>query len=97
MARRLHNPLFMDPEKPILAVQICDDSGGDVAKIEADDVVRSAEKVPQAKTKIKLGLQKKDGTEYSAFLLLPEKFLDKAIFAINLGMTLRQIGQLDIS
>jgi hypothetical protein len=85
-----------DTEKPILAVQICDDSGGDVAKIELDDIVRSAQKLQQAKNKIKLRLQKKDGTEYSAFLLIPEKFLDKGISAINVGMTLREIGLLDI-
>ena len=87
---------YVDTEKPILAVQICDDSGGDVAKIEVDDVVRSAQKLQQAKNKIKLRLQKKDGTEYSAFLLIPEKFLDKAISAINVGMTMREIGRLDI-
>ena len=86
----------MDPEKPILAIQICDDSGGDVAKIDLGDVVRSAQKFQQEKNKIKLRLQKKDGTEYSAFLLIPEKFLDNAISAINVGMTMREIGRLDI-
>jgi hypothetical protein len=40
-----------DTEKPILAVQICDDSGGDVAKIEIDDVVRSAQNSSRRKTK----------------------------------------------
>jgi hypothetical protein len=83
-------------EKPILAVQICDDSGGDVAQIEPDDVVRSTQTLQQDKNKIKLRLQKKDGTEYGAFLLIPEKFLDKAISAIDVGMTMREIGRLDI-
>jgi hypothetical protein len=87
---------MVDTEKPILAVQICDDSGGDFARMEPDDLVRSAQKLQQAKDKIKLRLQKKDGTEYSAFLLIPEKFLDKAVSAINVGMTLREIGRLDI-
>jgi len=87
---------MVDIEKPILAVQICDDSGGDFAKIEPDDLVRSAQKFQHGQNKIKLRLQKKDGTEYSAFLLIPEKFFDKAISAINVGMTLREIGRLDI-
>jgi hypothetical protein len=39
----------VDPEKPILAIQICDDSGGDVAKIDLGDVVRSAQKFQQEK------------------------------------------------
>ena len=50
-----------DTEKPILAVQSCDDSGGDFTKIELGDVVRSAQKLQHVKNKIKLRLQKKDG------------------------------------
>jgi hypothetical protein len=83
-------------DKPIIAAQSCDDSDADLAKAELDDVVRGAQKHEGAKDRIMLRLQKKDGTEYSLFLLFPEKFLDKAIFAINLGMTLREIGLLDI-
>ena len=87
----------MEKEKPIMAVQICDDRGGsDCAKVGLDDVVRGAQKSQGAKNHIRLTLQKKDGTEYGVFLLLPEKFLDKAIFAINIGVTLREIGLLDV-
>jgi hypothetical protein len=84
------------PDWPIMALQICDDSGGDSVKVELDDVVRSAQKPDGAKNHIILEVQKKDGTDYGVFLLVPEKFLGKAIFAINIGMSLREIGLLKI-
>jgi hypothetical protein len=75
VARALLLRPFVDKEKPIMAVQICDDSGrADCAKVELDDVVRSAQKPDKAKTHIKLRVKKKDGTEYSAFLLLRKGF-----------------------
>lgn len=38
-------------------------------------------------------------SEYGLLLLLPEEFLDTALTAINerIGITLRQVGELDIS
>jgi tRNA A37 threonylcarbamoyladenosine dehydratase len=43
-----------------MAIQICDDSGrADCAKVELDDVVRSAQKPDKAKTHIKLRVKKK--------------------------------------
>lgn len=87
----------MDNDKPIIALQPCDDIDGDLLDVELDDVVRSAQKLQEAQDQIKLELQKKDGTKYSVCLLIPEKFRDKVIVAINLGsMTLREIGLLDI-
>jgi hypothetical protein len=56
----------------------------------------AARKTPAGEKQNKLRFQQKDGTEYSAFLLIPEKFLDRAISAINVGMTMREIGRLDI-
>jgi hypothetical protein len=62
-----------------------------------DDTVVGAQK--QSDARLVLMLQKGAGSAYGLLLLLPEQLVDKALAAITdkKGITLREVGELDIS
>jgi hypothetical protein len=62
-----------------------------------DDTVVGAQK--QSDARLVLMLQKGAGSAYGLLLLLPEQLVDKALATITdkKGITLREVGELDIS
>jgi hypothetical protein len=68
---------------------------GDAANL--DDTVVDAQK--QAEGRLVLLLHKDDGSVYGLLLVLPDDVLDKAVLAITKrkGITLRDVGELDLS
>jgi hypothetical protein len=62
-----------------------------------DDAVVGAQK--QSEGRLVLMLHKGGGSEYGLLLVLPDDLLDKALRAITerKGITLREVGELDIS
>ncbi|HEV8725226.1 MAG TPA: hypothetical protein VGW77_31810 [Candidatus Binatia bacterium] len=62
-----------------------------------DDIVVGAAK--QSGGHITLMLRKPNGSVYGLLLVLPEDLLNKALTAISdqIGITLREVGELDVS
>ena len=71
---------------------------GDPAIAEPGDEVLSAQRYEGEKDHIRLKVRKKNGTEYTVILVLPENMYGKALIAIALAkdITLGEVGELDI-
>ena len=69
---------------------------GDPAIAEPGDEVLSAQRYEGEKDHIRLKVRKKNGTDYTVILVLPEHLYAKAIIAIALAkdITLGELGEL---